>query len=384
MVWHLVTPEFPPHVGGVSDYAQLIARGLAEAGDEVHVWCPSGGSSETTDRFVVHAELGELRRADLDRLDGLLDRCASPRRLLVQWVPHGYGHRAMNLMFCLWLWRRSTRGDKVDLMVHEPYLAFWEGTWRQSAAAIVHRVMTMVLLRAATRVWVAIPSWERAWRPYTLGRRVPFGWLPIPSSLGAPDAETVRLVRKRFAVDSRPLVGHFGTYGPLVADLLFSMLPAVLEPPVGATSAPRVLLIGSGSEQFRMTFVRAHPQHAAAIHATGSLLPADLAAHVAACDVLVQPYPDGISCRRTTAMAGLRLGVPIVTTRGRLTEPFWDETHAVKLSDVRDAAAVAQQVRDLLERPEERGHLGKIGRELYDRTFALRHTVAALRSAPNC
>jgi glycosyltransferase involved in cell wall biosynthesis len=105
---------------------------------------------------------------------------------------------------------------------------------------------------------------------------------------------------------------------------------------------------------------------------------------VAACDFLVQPYPDGISCRRTTAMAGLRLGVPIVTTRGRLTEPLWDDAHAVKLSDVRDASGWARQVQDLLQRPEERGHLGKTGRELYERAFALRHTVAALRSATDC
>jgi glycosyltransferase involved in cell wall biosynthesis len=380
MLWHLVTPEFPPRVGGVSDYAQLIARGLAEAGDEVHVWCPPGGKSETSDRFLVHAELGGLRRADLDRLDGLLDRFASPGRLLVQWVPHGYGHRAMNLTFCLWLWRRSRRGDEIDLMVHEPYLAFWDGTWRQSAAAIVHRVMTIVLLRAAKRVWVAIPSWERAWRPYTLGRQVPFGWLPIPSSLDEPDAEAVGLVRKRLAADDRPLVGHFGTYGALVSDLLFALLPAVLEQPV----TPRVLLIGSGSEQFRTTFLKEQPQHETAIYATGSLSPADLSAHVAACDFLVQPYPDGISSRRTTAMAGLRLGVPIVTTRGRLTEPLWDDTHAVKLSDVRDASALARQVQDLLQRPEERGHLARTGRELYERTFALRHTVAALRSATDC
>ena len=377
MLWHLVTPEFPPRVGGVSDYAQLIARGLAEAGDEVHVWCPPGGKSETSDRFLVHAELGGLRRADLDRLDGLLDRFASSGRLLVQWVPHGYGHRAMNLTFCLWLWRRSRRGDEIDLMVHEPYLAFWDGTWRQSAAAIVHRVMTIVLLRAAKRVWVAIPSWERAWRPYTLGRQVPFGWLPIPSSLDEPDAEAVGLVRKRLAADDRPLVGHFGTYGALVSDLLFALLPAVLEQPV----TPRVLLIGSGSEQFRTTFLKEQPQHEAAIYATGSLSPADLSAHVAACDFLVQPYPDGISSRRTTAMAGLRLGVPIVTTRGRLTEPLWDDAHAVKLSDVRDASGWARQVQDLLQRPEERGHLGRTGRELYERAFALRHTVAALRMA---
>ena len=38
--WHLITCEYPPRTGGVSDYTRLVAEGLSEAGDEVHVWCP--------------------------------------------------------------------------------------------------------------------------------------------------------------------------------------------------------------------------------------------------------------------------------------------------------------------------------------------------------
>ena len=38
--WHIVTGEYPPARGGVSDYTFAIANGLASAGDEVNVWCP--------------------------------------------------------------------------------------------------------------------------------------------------------------------------------------------------------------------------------------------------------------------------------------------------------------------------------------------------------
>ena len=31
MIWHIITPEYPPQLGGVSDYTQLIAKGLAAA-----------------------------------------------------------------------------------------------------------------------------------------------------------------------------------------------------------------------------------------------------------------------------------------------------------------------------------------------------------------
>ena len=72
--------------------------------------------------------------------------------------------------------------------------------------------------------------------------------------------------------------------------------------------------------------------------------PDDLSAHIAACDLFVQPYPDGITSRRTSAMACLSQARPVVTTTGHLTEPLWAESDAVALVDVDDCAAFARPV----------------------------------------
>ena len=37
MIWAIITGEYPPDPGGVSDYTYLVATHLADAGDEVHV-----------------------------------------------------------------------------------------------------------------------------------------------------------------------------------------------------------------------------------------------------------------------------------------------------------------------------------------------------------
>ena len=374
---HILTPEYPPTRGGIADYTEVIARALTQAGEDVHVWCPPNGSREPADGFHIHPELGEFRAADLARAGKLLDHFERPRRLIVQWVPHGYGFRAMNLYFCCWLWSRARNGDHVELMVHEPYLAFWEGTWRQSAAAVVHRVMTMVLLRAARRVWVAIPAWEMKWKPYTLGRSIPFVWLPISSVLPCPERQAVSDVRAGLPAPLDSVVGHLGTYGSPVATLLSGVLVELL----GNLSEPRILLMGAGSRQFLESFSLANPQHAARITATGPLVGSELAAHVAACDVLIQPYPDGISSRRTSAMAGLHLGVPIVTTSGRLTEPFWEGSNAIRMSRVGDWRTFVDHVDRLLQHPEERVCLAARARAFYDGMFDVARTVAALRTA---
>jgi hypothetical protein len=40
-VFHLLTGEWPPVIGGVGDYSQLLAEALIVRGCRVHVWCPT-------------------------------------------------------------------------------------------------------------------------------------------------------------------------------------------------------------------------------------------------------------------------------------------------------------------------------------------------------
>src|SRR5262249_59264800 len=81
-----------------------------------------------------------------------------------------------------------------------------------------------------------------------------------------------------------------------------------------------------------------HPGLVNRLHATGPL-PADaVAGYLAACDLLLQPFPDGVSTRRTSVMAGLALGLPIVTSDGPATEPIWRKEPAVVLAPAASAA----------------------------------------------
>jgi glycosyltransferase involved in cell wall biosynthesis len=78
-------------------------------------------------------------------------------------------------------------------------------------------------------------------------------------------------------------------------------------------------------------------------------------------------------------MAALANGVPVVTTFGPFSEPVWRDEAGVALTDSADPAVTAAAVVRLLSDRPERDALGRRGRELYDRRFALRHTIAALR-----
>ena len=380
---HIITPEYPPQPGGVSDYSAQVAAGLAQEGEDVHVWCPSASavSSSAPDSagaIHVHRVLGRITPQDLKTVGEELDSFPGPRRILVQWVPHGYGRRSMNVPFCTWLWQRArTHGDNVEIMVHEAFLTF-DGSWRQYGAALIHRLMTVTLLRAATRVWVSTPECERRWRSYTFGRRVPFQWLPVPSNIRvARDEAAVLALRRRYVPDGGLLLGHFGTYGAPVLSVLEPIVLNTAREVPGQT----VLLMGIGSQEFRKRFIEKHPALEKTLQAAGPLDPERLSHHIAACDLLIQPYPDGATTRRTSLMVGLSHGKTILTTSSAVTEPVWEQSGAVGLTPSGDADAFVKRLREVLQDPAERSRLSHAARKLYEERFDISLTIAALHPA---
>ena len=374
---HIITPEYPPQPGGVSDYTAQVAEALAQEGEEVHVWCPGTNAVSLSGSHVhVHRDLGLVRPADLSAIGEQLDRFPAPRRILVQYVPHGYGQRSMNVPFCTWLWQRVTRhGDTLEIMVHEAFLNF-EGSWRQYGAALIHRLMTVILLRGASRVWVSIPECERRWKFYTFGRHGPFQWLPVPSNIRvASDDGAICALRRRYAPEGGLLLGHFGTYGLPV----LSVLEPIIETIAREIPDLPLLLMGMNSQEFRKHFIEKHPTLESTLEATGPLDPESLSHHIAACDVMIQPYPDGATTRRTSLMIGLAHGKPIVTTASEVTEPLWAESAAVGITPSGDADAFVKLLRRLLWDPAERARMSRAAQKLYQERFDISHTVAALR-----
>lgn len=359
----------------MSSYVALVAAGLGRAGQHVHVWCPpSTGRRAAATGVDVHAELGRFRPDDLRRAGRLLDRFPQPRRLLVQWVPHGYGYKSMNVPFCFWVRDRARKGDVVDLMVHEPFLAF-AGGWAQRAAAAVHRLMTIVLLRAAHRVWVSTPAWQQALMPFAPARDLSFDWLPIPSPIEpAEDPEGVMALRTTFGGQADHVVGHFGSYSRLTAEPLKVVIPQLLD----RAGRSVVLLIGQGSERLREAILRGRPDLAARVRATGVLRAEDLSRHLQTCDLLIQPYPEGITSRRTSAMASLAHGLAVSTTEGSASEPIWRQRQAVSLVAANDPGAMVNEAVRLLQDRCARLELGARARALYEERFAVRHTLTAL------
>jgi glycosyltransferase involved in cell wall biosynthesis len=379
MTWHLLTCEYPPQSGGVSDYTYLLAGGLAASNDEVHVWCPAAaGDAPAISGVTVHPALGKFRPSDLRNVGRQLNKFPRPRRLMVQWVPHGYGYKSLNLAICLWLWYRRARcGDRVDLMVHEPFLPFKKGRWRQNTAAVWHRLMMMTMLRTADAVWMSTPSWENMISPFALGRRHTYRWLPLPSTVPVVDDPSQSASLRYEYAPGGLLIGHFSTFGSPVTAMLAGIIPELL----GKAGNASMLLIGPGGGAFRDRILGEHPDLEKRIHAVGQLNARDprLSLLLGACDLLIQPYPEGVTSRRTTIMAALSHGRAAVTTTAELTESFWQESGAVALAPSKDLEAFVSESLKILENASARASLGERARSFYQSEFDVPHIVDLLR-----
>jgi glycosyltransferase involved in cell wall biosynthesis len=371
--WHIITGEYPPQRGGVSDYTQLVAARLADAGDRVVVWAPRADAADLRDpRVDVRRLPDRFGPRSLRLLSAGLDRAPGPYRLLVQYVPHAFGWKAANLLFCLWL--RSRRKDGVWVMFHEVAYPFdRRAGLARNALAAVNRLMASLVGRAAERAFVSIPAWRSGVGSVTRAG-TPVMWLPVPSSIAvAGERQASADIRARYG-QGAPLVGHFGTYGDLIQPMLDACLPELVE-----RSGCRVLLLGHNSDAACRELVAKHPGLSGRMHGSGTLTPDELSHHVSACDVMLQPYPDGISSRRTSAMVALSHAVPIVTTIGPLTEPIWEASGAAVLVPVDDPGQLAAATASLLTDGARRASLARHAAAVYDQQFDLRHTISALR-----
>jgi len=250
----------------------------------------------------------------------------------------------MNLAFCRWL---SRRPEPLEIMVHEPGLGFGEGGFRHDAVAVVHRLMTAMLLRKAERVWISTPAWEARLRPWAFGRSIPFTWLPVPGNIP---------VSTTYAPSSHPL-GYFGQYDGRSTAVLNELLDRIQAP---------VLLLGRGSERIRHKWATS----------SGSLLPEALSQAIQSCEIMCHWYPDGVSSRRGTVMASLSHGRAVVTNEGKFTEPIWRQSGAVRLAS--DASGMAIQLDLLMGDTIATRTVAQAGNKLYNEQFALNNTIRRL------
>jgi glycosyltransferase involved in cell wall biosynthesis len=179
-------------------------------------------------------------------------------------------------------------------------------------------------------------------------------------------------LRRRLLGPAGVLVGYFGGGGAYAERALELALAGL------ARTQPHVAVVcfGRGSGVVAARLARALPK-ASRIAGAGEVPLSALSHHLQACDVLMQPYEDGVSGRRTTTISALEHGVPVATTSGVLSEAFWTDSPAVALAPAERPAALAAAAGELLA-PARHRRARAAALDLYRERFDPGVTLAPL------
>jgi glycosyltransferase involved in cell wall biosynthesis len=371
----LLTGEYPPYHGGVADYTFQVAQGLRQRGIgvEVIVFREPRGPGSIGVNFVGSA----VSPMSLRRASRILKRSSDDRILLVQYVPQMYGLKGMNLGFVLWL--SQLRGSTIWVMFHEVYVATIRGaSWKHRMLALITQNMAQRMAKKADQCFVSISSFIEIVKKSTrLGVQVE--WLPVPSNLGGQgDQQEINRLRTRL-LDSGPaaLVGHFGTYGatlrPLIQQLVEQSRPLYPD--------WKFVFIGRGSRQFLNDLEEQGRLSPGTAVASGGLDPDEVACWIKACDVMIQPYPDGASTRRGTLMAALALGKATVSNLGHLSDPIWADSQSLYIVDRPVPGELVAAVATVLDDRGLQSRLEVAAARLYAEEFSLERTLRRLEAA---
>lgn len=322
--WHIVTGEYPPKLGGVGDYTYQICRALASGGDSVHVWSPGADVGVHSAPAQIHQLPGGFGWRWLNELNSQLREYPRPRNVLIQYVPHMYGWKSMNLAFCWWIMRQ--RRENVFVMFHEIAFPLRQGQpLRHHLLALVHRAMAWVILRSVRHAFTSTDPYIDLLRK--LGKtETPISMLRICSNIPA-ESYTERSATNQ--ADDRGLftVGIFSNFSPAICRTLAPVIAPLFEDPQIA-----IRLLGPG-EAFCRTLAAENPEAAGRISCTGHLPVAHVGDNMQRCDVLLQLYPGGASAARGTLIGGMASGVPVITNSGAATDKLFIDSRALLLTD---------------------------------------------------
>jgi glycosyltransferase involved in cell wall biosynthesis len=320
---------------GIADYTQHLAQSLGSRPD-------------------VAVQILDPRKQSLAHADG---GDAVPRVVLVQYNPFNFGRWGFAPWLPYRLWRlRRCKGVTVALMVHETFMPV--SNWRTAIMGAWQRIQFAATHAACHIAFTSISSWAEM-----LGRRVPrrpVFHLPVGSNL--PDMRADRAsVRAELGADSDAMVlAAFGSNHPSrLMDYVQEASTAIGE------AGQETLLLNLGANVLEIDLgpnVR--------VITPGRLAPEEVSRYLAATDLYLAPFIDGVSTRRTTLMAALQHGLPVVGTDGHLTDPLLREPCSpIALAPVGDREGFVRVAARLAADPTDRSVRAARARELYEAEF---------------
>ncbi len=365
----ILSPLMPPMRGGVADHTWHLAKHLAEAGHDLTV--VSSRDTYTKQPFKSLAAINDWD--DLGQLLIVLGEDVPPNAVLIwQYVPHMYGRGGVNKVLPK-MWSALRKEGRDQLIIAHEVRAPWGRQPNHWLYAWHQRKQWKAAVREANRLAISTERWLEEWSKSDPVLKEKGFLLPSPTSIEpvpVPKAHGQEWRRSKGLDPETKILTWFGTVSPL------KQLEWVLDAwetanrvgvhtsfcVIGGT--PNLPIPGQLRNRYR---------------ALGHMPAEEVSLALSAADLVALPFIDGISERRTTLMAALAHGLPVVGTSGESTGSTLQAAKFVELSPANEERPFVQNVVDLLRDNERRQRLATAGGQAYTEHYSWPVTIAHLR-----
>lgn len=277
----IVSPGYPGLRGGVTDHTARLVR---------H-WSAAGVGPEVLSSYRDDP----ARLADQWRAQGV-------RAILIQYVPFLYGRRGLSRFPRRLATAARAAGLRVGVFVHEPWVPRTRLPWL--VLSPLQRRQLLRLLGASGVAFTPVPEWREM-----LGEGVHL--LYVGSTLGDPPASPV----------PEPPLAAPVVFSPFAAGLRWDWIVAAARAIGGR---PALTVVGADWET-----ARRHPTVRHWADPTwdwrGYLDAPSALTLLSRAPVVLAPFIDGLTGRRTSAFAAASVGPPVLSSRGPLFDPALEQ-----------------------------------------------------------
>lgn len=321
----LVVQGLPPVHDAIGEYTACLARELSQS-LEIRVLTSRDQSVEPLQNAVIDSCFS---LQDSRRFDGLLRSLikTDADAVVLQYNPFAWGSRgwAPDLVNAIRSFKAARPDVVLAVMFHETFMM--NPGFRSWLMRLYQRRQFENLCSASDISFFSTELWTQQCRkahPDLNAFHLPVG-ANLPVSTHDHSA-----TRQQWQIQQNDFV--CGVFGGAHPSRMLPWIERAIEQ-IAQRCHPKqqVVLLHVGGEPIHWTVPNVH------VVSTGRLPAKEATDAVAIMDLMINPFSDGISTRRGSAMAALQNGVPVLTTRGHATDSLWERQvdQAVFLSSPR-------------------------------------------------
>jgi glycosyltransferase involved in cell wall biosynthesis len=325
-------------IDAIDDYSRRLAAAMSSSGNEAQ-YIPEG-------------------------LAPVLASSGQPSWVLLQYNPFRYGRSgfAPGLLRDVLRLRRHSRSH-LALMVHEAWIDMTDP--KSIVIGVWQRAQLRALLSFADCVMTSTQALARELGPGTIH-------VPVAANI-TPVSASPSTARERIGVSDRLVIALFGRANPgRSLDYAEAAIAAL-----ATVHGHRLIVLNLGADA---PALRVPP--GVEVRSPGKLSAADLSFHLWASDLVLLPFRDGVSTRRTTLMAALAHGRPVLGLLGHGTDTLLGGAEdALVLTPAGDLSAFSRAAVELTSNPQRLRAIGEAGQRLYESHFdwpVMARSVASL------